>query len=183
MRIVLEGLIIRPSVSGDIRDLAALDHDYSTDHVWQMAFQRQTDEVSIVFREVRLPRPMRVSYPRAPSVLVDEWTKKAVLLMAEREQQRLGYLALVDGPAEGSGWMTDLVVGGKHRRQGIGLALLGRGCAWCKAQGLKQVFLEMQSKNYPAIRLAQKMGFAFAGYSDRYYRDQDIALFFCLELR
>ena len=41
----------------------------------------------------------------------------------------------------------------------------------------------MQSKNNPAIRLAQKMGFAFAGYSDRYYRDQDIALFFCLELR
>jgi ribosomal protein S18 acetylase RimI-like enzyme len=180
---VLEGLAIRSSVSGDIRDLASLDHDYSTDHVWQMAFQRQAEEVSVVFREVRLPRPMRVAYPRDPSVLVDDWTKKAALLMAEREKERLAYVALVDGPAAGSGWITDLVVGGRHRRQGIGLALLGRGCGWCKEHGLKQVFLEMQSKNYPAIRLAQKMGFSFAGYSDRYYRDQDIALFFCLELR
>jgi ribosomal protein S18 acetylase RimI-like enzyme len=126
---------------------------------------------------------MRVTYPRDPGALVDGWTRKAALLLAEREQERLGYVAIVDGPASGSGWITDLAVATRHRRQGIGLALLGRACGWCKEHGLKQVFLEMQSKNYPAIRLSQKMGFSFAGYSDRYYPDQDIALFFCTELR
>jgi RimJ/RimL family protein N-acetyltransferase len=38
----------------------------------------------------------------------------------------------------------------------------------------------MQSKNYPAIALARKLGFSYSGYSDRYYADQDIALFFYL---
>jgi ribosomal protein S18 acetylase RimI-like enzyme len=45
------------------------------------------------------------------------------------------------------------------------------------------MFLDMQSKNYPAIRLAQKMGFVFSGYSDHYYPNQDIALFFSLDVR
>jgi hypothetical protein len=48
---------------------------------------------------------------------------------------------------------------------------------------MSQLFLEMQSKNIPAIRLATKMGSVFSGYSDRYYPNQDIALFFALSLR
>jgi len=43
------------------------------------------------------------------------------------------------------------------------------------------MILEMQSKNYPAISLARKMGFVFSGYSDRYYPDREIALFFTYE--
>ena len=48
---------------------------------------------------------------------------------------------------------------------------------------MNQLFLEMQSKNYPAICLARKNGFAFSGYSDRYYSDQDIVLFFTKAIR
>ena len=45
----------------------------------------------------------------------------------------------------------------------------------------KRVFLFVP-KNYPAICLAQRTGFRYAGYSDLYYPDQDIALFFAVEL-
>jgi RimJ/RimL family protein N-acetyltransferase len=38
--------------------------------------------------------------------------------------------------------------------------------------------LETQSKNHPCIRLAQKFGYEFCGYNDRYYPTQDVALFF-----
>jgi len=38
--------------------------------------------------------------------------------------------------------------------------------------------LEMSSKNNPAIRFAQKLGYEFCGYNDQYYETQDIALFF-----
>jgi len=34
----------------------------------------------------------------------------------------------------------------------------------------------------PAVRLVQKMGFEFSGYHDRYYANQDIALFFTKRL-
>jgi RimJ/RimL family protein N-acetyltransferase len=40
------------------------------------------------------------------------------------------------------------------------------------------MLLEMSSKNSPAIRLAQKLGYEFCGYNDAYYELQDIALFF-----
>jgi hypothetical protein len=40
------------------------------------------------------------------------------------------------------------------------------------------MILEMQSKNYPAIQLAQKLGFDFCGYNDNYFDNQDIAILF-----
>lgn len=173
-------LTVRQAISSDIPDLVKLDHDYSTDHVWQMAVTRNPEEVGVVFREVRLPRPMRVSYPRDPSRLPDEWTRLPALLVAEAGEARLGYLAMNVGPAAGSGWVCDLVVGSSHRRQGIGTQLLTYARDWCRQRRLAAMFLEMQSKNFPAISLARKLGFTYAGYSDRYYPDQDIALFFSL---
>jgi RimJ/RimL family protein N-acetyltransferase len=41
----------------------------------------------------------------------------------------------------------------------------------------------VQSKNVPAIRLAQKSGFEFCGYNDQYYLNKDVALFFAKVLK
>ena len=176
----MDHLTVRQAISSDILDLVKLDHDYSSDHVWQMSVSRGPDEVGVVFREVRLPRPMRVTYPRDPSRLPDDWTRLPALLVAEAAEARFGYLAMTLGAAAGAGWVSDLVVGSLHRRQGVGTQLLAHAREWCRQRKLSSLFLEMQSKNYPAISLARKLGFAYAGYSDRYYADQDIALFFCL---
>ncbi|MCJ7513237.1 MAG: GNAT family N-acetyltransferase [Anaerolineales bacterium] len=174
---------IRQAISSDITDLVALDHDYSTDHVWQMALNRSSDEISLTFRQVRLPRPMRVHYPRAPQRLADEWTRRAAVLVGEADGERLAYLSLVPAPADNSGWISDLVVSSKHRRQGIATAMIGMARRWCRERRYDSLFAEMQSKNFPAINLARKLGFSFAGYSDQYYPDQDIALFFRLSIR
>ena len=53
--------------------------------------------------------------------------------------------------------------------------------AWMEQHNKGQLVLEMQSKNYPAICLAIKLGFEFCGYNDRYYQNQDIVLFFAKE--
>jgi ribosomal protein S18 acetylase RimI-like enzyme len=174
---------IRQAISSDITDLVALDHDYSTDHVWQMALNRSSDEISIAFRQVRLPRPMRVRYPRPAERLADDWTRKAAVLVAEAEGERLAYLSLVQAPADDAGWISDLVVSSRYRRQGIATALLGTARAWSRERGYHSLFIEMQSKNYPAISLTRKLGFGFAGYSDLYYPEQEIALFFQLGIR
>jgi ribosomal protein S18 acetylase RimI-like enzyme len=178
----MEGLEIRPAISSDIPDLIAFDHNYSTDHVWQMEFRSRPDEVASTFREVRLPRAMRVVYPRDPRRLADEWTHRSVILIAEHAESRRGYLAIVESTAEGAAWSTDLVVGLRDRRQGVATRLVGAAWDWCRQRGYRRLFLEMQSKNFPAIQLARKLGFEFAGYSDRYYPSEDIALFFCLDL-
>jgi ribosomal protein S18 acetylase RimI-like enzyme len=173
---------IRKATSSDIPYLMALDHGYSTDHVWQMSVETEPNQVGVTFREIRLPRPMRVIYPRDPERLADEWNLRAALLMAEEEEGILGYVSLVQGPALDSGWITDLVVNLRYRRRGVASRLIRAARDWCHENNMKRMFIEMQSKNYPAICLARKFGFVFAGYSDHYYPEQDIALFFSLEL-
>jgi hypothetical protein len=43
--------------------------------------------------------------------------------------------------------------------------------------------LEMQSRNYPAIQMAKRMGFEFCGFQDLYYANRDLALFFMRPVR
>ncbi|NIS82075.1 MAG: GNAT family N-acetyltransferase [Anaerolineales bacterium] len=178
----MEATSIRPAISSDIPTLMALDHGYSTDHVWQMSFERSPSQVGATFREVRLPRPMRVTYPRDPNRLADEWTLRSALLVAENGETLIGYVSIVEGPSQAMGWITDLVIDLRHRRQGVASRLLAAAREWSRERGITRLFLEMQSKNYPAVCLARKMGFVFSGYSDQYYQDQDIALFFSLSL-
>ena len=69
------------------------------------------------------------------------------------------------------------------RRQGIGSALLLATHEWGLAHESRNLVLEIQPKNYPAIRMAQKLGFEFCGYNDRYFANRDIGLFFAKSLR
>ena len=78
----------------------------------------------------------------------------------------------------GTAWITDLVVSPRYRRQEIATLLLQSVQTWAVQRKNRRVLLEMSSKNNPAIRLAQKLGFEFCGYNDAYYEQQDIALFF-----
>ena len=174
---------IRHAVSTDIAALMAMDHSYQTDHVWQMALSPSPTETTIAFREARLPRLMRVDYPRDPSRLADEWTNSSEILIATSEQTTLGYLIIESGTAPETGWVTDLVTDAPHRREGVASRLVASARQWCREQGLSRLTLEMQSKNYPSLRLARKLGFLLSGYHDRYYPDEEIALFFTLNLR
>jgi len=174
---------IRHAVSTDIAALMAMDHSYQTDHVWQMALSPSPTETTIAFREVRLPRLMRVDYPRDPGRLADEWTNSSEILIATSEQTALGYLIIESGTAPETGWVTDLVTDAPHRREGVASRLVASARQWCRVQGLSRLTLEMQSKNYPSLRLARKLGFLLSGYHDRYYPDEEIALFFTLNLR
>ena len=40
------------------------------------------------------------------------------------------------------------------------------------------MMLALQSKNDPAIEFCTQLGLGFCGYSDRYFANRDIALFF-----
>lgn len=174
---------IRHAVSTDISALMAMDHSYITDHVWQMALNPSPTETTIAFREVRLPRLMRVEYPRDPGRLADEWTNSSEILIAVSDHAYLGYLIIESGTAPETGWVTDLITDAPHRREGVASKLLASARRWCKEQGLTRLTLEMQSKNFPSLSLARKLGFVLSGYHDRYYPDEEIALFFTLNLR
>jgi ribosomal protein S18 acetylase RimI-like enzyme len=167
----------------DIRACVALDHDYVTERVWQMDFQEQSNGASVTFHRARLPRAMRGRYPRALDQLMARWEQGESVLVANDGSEIVGYLHLVVQEDEGTAWARNLAVAPRLRRRGIGTALLQSAADWLRQQSVSRLLLEMTTKNYPAICFAQKLGFSFCGYNDRYYANRDIALFFAKNLR
>ena len=174
---------IRPAKSDDIQKLITLEHSYVSDYVWQMEIQRDENKTSIIFQQVKLPRSVQVHYPRNPKLLADDWTKRDGLLIASMESEIVGYACLMNTMSPKTTWITDLVVIRRYRRQGIGTALILASQDWAIQKNNRRIILEMQPKNYPAIKLTQKLGFELCGYNDHYYTNQDIALFFSKWLR
>jgi ribosomal protein S18 acetylase RimI-like enzyme len=173
---------VRHLVATDLPGLMGMDHSSSTEYVWQLELRREAGQLVATFREVRLPRAIALRYPQDPFSLADEWTHKAGVFTAVLARQAVGYMCLTERPASVA-WITDLVVSPESRRQGVASALLLAALEWAAARGHRRLFLEMQSKNYPAIRMAQKHGFEFCGYNDHYYVTQDVALFFARALK
>lgn len=174
---------IRPAIASDIPHIMAMDHNFSSEYVWQMEYQEDERRTSVHFREVRLPRSVRVEYPRQVNTLADEWTTRSGILIALMESETVGYIGLMLEKAPVTTWATDLAVLPRHRRQGIGSALVLAAGEWALQHDTRRLVLEMQPKNYPAIKMAQKLGFEFCGYNDRYYANHDISLFFSRALR
>lgn len=176
---------IRPANSADIPHMVALDHDYTTDYVWQMDLQQEEGHINVIvhFRQIKLPRSARVEYPRSSRLLADDWQRRDGLLVAALEGEIVGYLSLSTHIAPNAAWATDLTVMRRVRRQGIGTGLLLAGMEWAKQHTLDRLVTEMQPKNYPALCMMQKLGFHFCGYQDPYYTNRDIALFFSKPVR
>ncbi len=177
---------VRPATSTDLPLLASLDHSYSTDYVWQME-TRQADgggeAVLVTFRSVRLPRSVRVNPPRDAHGLAEAWNRRVCFLVAEEGGHLKGYLNLTLAAVPGTGWIADLGVERRFRRMGVASVLLAAALQWARANHLQRVVLETQSKNFPAISFAQKHGLVYCGYNDRYYPNQDVALFFGANLK
>lgn len=172
--------------SGDLKDLNAcvlIDSSYVTDYVWQVqADERPFEEIVVTFRTVRLPRSVRVSSPRDTERLAQDWQRGECFLVAEEDGEMRGYLDMTVQAWQRRGWINDMAVVKKYRRQGIGSALLRVAFRWARDRQLRAVMLETQTKNYPAICFYRKHGFTFCGFNDRYYANRDIGIFFVYDL-
>ena len=176
---MIEGLKIRSALAPDIQRLIGFQHTCESDYVWQLDLQKAKGQITILLREVRLPRPVTVKYPREQFSLADEWKKNAKTFVAlSPDGTPIGYVRLIEQVAAASVWVLDLVVDTGARRQGVATALLKSIEAWALDRQHQQIFVEMSSKNHPAVSLMWKTGFDFSGYNDHYYATQDVALFF-----
>jgi ribosomal protein S18 acetylase RimI-like enzyme len=174
---------IRPAIATDIPTLMAIDHTYSSDYVWQMEIQTEEKSIGVNLREIRLPRSVRVEYPRPTHSLADDWTRRSGLLVSVLDSEVVGYISLMLDIAPITTWVTDLAVIRRVRRQGIGSALVLAAQEWGEQHNTRRIVLELQPKNHSAILMAQKIGFTFCGYNDRFYANHDIGLFFAKSLR
>jgi GNAT superfamily N-acetyltransferase len=95
----------------------------------------------------------------------------------------LGYLSMRHEPARRVGWIQDFVIDRPYRRMGIGTRLLKVARRWAYEHAITRLMLETQTRNFPSMSFCLSSGFAFCGYNDRYFENQDIAVFFGQTLR
>lgn len=171
-------ILVRQAVSPDIERLACFDHCVKTNYVWQMNQTRLDEQVSTTFFETRLPREMRLSYPRSPDMLEDRWKDYSSILVACIDKAPVGYISLNAFFLPGMIWIKDLVVDEIWRRKGVASTLYAAARDWGMSRQYSRMTLEISSKNYPAICFARKHGFDFTGFNDNYFFNNDIALFF-----
>jgi ribosomal protein S18 acetylase RimI-like enzyme len=174
---------IRSAVAGDLSALMAIDHTCQTEYVWQMDVQHEEGQMGAIFREIRLPRSIAVLYPRLVRGLSETWNRRSGVLVAVIGKQTVGYVRTTDSILPNTAWLLDVVVSPRFRRQGIASTLVLAAQSWGVDRKNHHAMLEMPSKNNPAVRLAQKLGYEFCGYNDQYYETQDIALFFGRSIR
>jgi len=70
--------------------------------------------------------------------------------------------------------ITELLVYAKHRRQGVGTKLMEHAKRIAKEKGCRQVVLETQSRNVPALDFYRKCGFRLIGLDTACYSNEDI---------
>jgi ribosomal protein S18 acetylase RimI-like enzyme len=172
---------IRNTISTDLARLAAIDHSLETNYVWQLDLRRESGQVDAIFREVRLPRAVRIEHSRPAAELPDTWHTSA-MFSAMRDDEAIGYIRFTEKIIPHAVWITDVVVAREMRKQGIARKLIAAVEAWGANKGLRRAIIETQTKNYPAIRMFQKLGFEFCGYNDSYYPNRDVAVFFARNL-
>jgi ribosomal protein S18 acetylase RimI-like enzyme len=175
-------LKIRRATKQDLRHCASINPSFISDEVWQIREHSRQQEVVMTFHPARLPRPIRVDYPRHLRDLPDDLESRACLLIAEDEEENRGFVSTRIINQGQTGWIKHLVVDEAYRRQGIGRRLLQAAIDWSEYYRLRWVMAECQTKNAPAIALYQSSGLVFSGYSDMRYPSRDIALFFSREL-
>jgi len=176
-------MIIRPAELPDLNACFQLEHDVMTDHVWQMQAHKADSDLSVAFQTVRLPRRIRIKYPRDLEQLLEDWQRGECFLVAEVDGEVRGYVDLLARPWQGLGCVVNLAVDRGYRRRTIGTELIRNAGWWARDHGLQALLLEATTKNHPALSLYQKLGFRFCGFNDRYYPNQDIALFFAQNVR
>lgn len=181
-REIYSGMLVRPAELVDLNACCAIDASYVTNHVWQMQVRERDGSVGIRFDTIRLPRQMKVPYPRPPDELWPHWQQETCFLVATLNDEIVGYIDASPRIDDNVLWIYNLVIAKPVRRKGVATALLRATGRWAREHGQRRFMLELQTKNYPAICFAHKHGFTFCGYNDRYFANGDIALFFSLSI-
>ncbi len=102
-------------------------------------------------------------------------SEQAVWLIYEEDNKPVGYAlgTEVCGEAE----LYRIAVLSSHRRKGLGELIINSFLEKCCERKAEKVFLEVRSKNIPAISLYKKSGFEEISVRKGYYGDDDAIIF------
>lgn len=111
--------------------------------------------------------------PWSQNSMLEELTenKMALYLLAVMDKNIVGYAGMWRVLDEGH--ITNIAVHPEFREAGVGSALLSELIRRSKAEGIKDMTLEVRKSNKAAIALYKKFGFSNYGYRKSYYSDNN----------
>jgi ribosomal protein S18 acetylase RimI-like enzyme len=174
---------IRPAVSSDIPELMRFDHTVETTHIWQVACTKDEHQMEFHFIESKLPRPLRLVYPKRFEEMADNWTKHSLFLTARMNGNLAGYLILSIDYDTRIATITDLVVNTPTRNQGIASGMVISVLNGLRNKGLRKLSIAIPVRNHAAISLVKRLKMDFNGFIDHYFINQDGALIFTMAIR
>jgi GNAT superfamily N-acetyltransferase len=176
-------MLVRIARDDDWEPCLGIDLAYETDTAWQMDERQESGEWHVSFREIRLPRMLRIQPPTPDGSSLKTWKNRDQFWIAVEHRNIIGYIGLDIDQARHQARITDLVVAPEERRQGMATAMLQRATEWSLRQRINQLVLVCPLKAYPAISFALKHRFIFCGFQDAYWPGQEVALFFGQRIR
>jgi GNAT superfamily N-acetyltransferase len=171
-------LHIRQATDADVVACDRLDLSYETEYVWQIDVRDEAGAIALSFRTARLPRTLRAVSLNGADTLNEALRRGDTFLVAEENGAVHGYLLMQIDSGRGLAWVSGIGIGRPWRRTGIGTRLLRTTYDLALARHVDRIVVETQTKNYPGICFCLKNGLVFCGFNDRYYANQDVALFF-----
>ena len=103
-------------------------------------------------------------------------SSKSSILVADMDDDIAGYI--VFEMSQGTGHITNIAVGKKLRKRGIGSKLLLESLRRMKMNGCHIVKLEVRVSNTHAIKFYKKYGFREMRRIGKYYGDEDAIVMF-----
>lgn len=102
-------------------------------------------------------------------------SEQTIFAICEENGETAGFVlgTEVCGEAE----LYRIAVSEKFRRRGLGERLMADFLEQCRKRGAQKVFLEVRSRNLPAISLYEKAGFERIAVRKGYYGDDDAVIF------
>jgi len=146
-----EGVRIRPMIEGDLDAVISLEQLSDGTPHWSRAEYRHVIE-----------NP-------ADSAL----NRFAVVAEAGPGLGGFAVVRLLAAPDGGEAELESIVVAPQLRSRGIGTALLAEVIHRARAQGARQLDLEVRASNTAAMRLYQRLGLRETGRREGYYRHPD----------
>ncbi|MBN1955645.1 MAG: GNAT family N-acetyltransferase [Anaerolineae bacterium] len=174
---------IRNAHPRDWKSCVSLDHSIMTDYAWRIEEQEHENMMTRSFQSIRLPRQVKVIYPRGEAELRADWSKADLFQVAVGDGKVCGYVTGRVFFGHGFLWLHDLVVDPRWRRQSVGSQLVRTAATWARELELRRILIEVQTRNHPGVSFCRSLNFSFCGYNDQHWRTQDIALLFGLNLR
>ena len=105
---------------------------------------------------------------------------RSYYIIAKEDREILGFAGIIDTVDQFE--ITNIVVKKTCRHKGVGTLLLNELIEYAKKNNKNKIFLEVNEKNIPAIKLYEKNGFKKCGFRKKYYNNIDNAILMTLHL-